>query len=150
TLSIRFGKVQRDTESGRTIILKEPNRFVPQAIEEFSGVRVDLEFNDGSQGKLHIESFTAREFSLEGKLSSPEELSGIDLSAVVEARIDVQNPSFLIEALLERFRSLRFNESHDLKASLPENIEFVFGPPGTGKTTHLAANVLLPLMNGTE
>ena len=27
---------------------------------------------------------------------------------------------------------------------LCENIEFVFGPPGTGKTTHLSQNVILP------
>lgn len=43
-ISIRFGKVERDSHSSRTIILKEPSRFIPQAIEELSGVRVDLDF----------------------------------------------------------------------------------------------------------
>lgn len=150
TLSIRFGKVERDRRSTRTIVLKEPDRFIPQPIEEFSGIRVDLQFGDGTQGKLHVDSFTAREFSLEGKLASSDGLEGIDLSMVVEARIDVQNPSFLLQSLLERFRSFGRDETYDMKAGLPENIEFVFGPPGTGKTTHLAERVLLPLMKDAK
>jgi len=36
TISIRFGKVERDGHSARTVVLKEPSRFVPQSIEELS------------------------------------------------------------------------------------------------------------------
>jgi len=150
TISISFGKVERDSQSSRTIVLKEPNRFIPQSIEEFSGVRVDLDFGNGRTGKLHVESFTAREFSLLGKLASAGEWSGIELGEVLEARIEVQNPSFLLQELLERFRELRLDEKFDMKANLTPDIEFVFGPPGTGKTTHLAEKLLIPMMQGTE
>jgi hypothetical protein len=37
-----------------------------------------------------------------------------------------------------------------MKAHLTPNIEFVFGPPGTGKTTYLAEKVLIPLMQGAD
>lgn len=150
TISISFGKVKRDSQSSRTIVLKEPNRFIPQSIEEFSDVRVDLDFGNGRTEKLHVESFTAREFSLLGKLPSAGDLSGIDLGEVLEARIEVQNPSFLLKELLERFRELRLDEQFDMKANLTPDIEFVFGPPGTGKTTHLAENVLIPMMQATK
>ena len=150
TISIRFGKVEQDRQSPRTIVLKEPSRFIPQSIEEFSGVRVDLDFDNGRTGKLRVESFTAREFSLLGKLESASELNGLALDKVLEARIEVQNPSFLLQELLERFRELNFDEKFDMKAGLTPEIEFVFGPPGTGKTTHLAEKVLISRMNGAE
>ena len=150
TISISFGKVEMDSQSLRTIVLKEPSRFIPQSIEEFSGVPVDLDFGNGRTGKLSVESFTAREFLLLGKLASPDELGGIDLGEVLEARIEVQNPSFLLQELLARFRELGFNEEFDLKANLTPNIEFVFGPPGTGKTTHLAEQILIPMMQKPE
>ena len=37
-----------------------------------------------------------------------------------------------------------------MRDNLPENIEFVFGPPGKGKTTYLATDILIPLMKGEE
>lgn len=150
TISISFGKVERDSQSSRTIVLKQPSRFIPLSIEEFSSVRVDLDFGSGRTGKLRVESFTAKEFSLLGKLESADALSGIDLDAVLEARIEVQNPSFLLKELLERFREFEYEERFDMKAHLTPDIEFVFGPPGTGKTTYLAEKVLIPQMQGTE
>ena len=150
TISISFGRIEKDAVSSKTIILKEPSRFIPQSVEDLSGVRVDLHFDDGRTGKVHVESFTAKEFSLLGKLKSVDELNGMDLGKVVEARIDVQNPSFLLQELLNRFRDLGLDEKFDMKANLTPDIEFVFGPPGTGKTTHLAEKVLIPLMRGTE
>lgn len=150
TLYITFGKIERDATSSRTIVLREPNRFIPQSVEELSGVRVDLQFRDGRSSSFHVDSFTAKEFALHGKLKSADGLDGIDLSAVVEARIDVQNPSFLLQEQLNRFRELGLAEDFDMKANLPREIEFVFGPPGTGKTTHLAEKVLIPLMMGKK
>ncbi len=148
SISISFARIEKDAASSKTIILREPSRFIPQSVEDLSGVRVDLHFDDGRTGKIHVDSFTAKEFSLLGRLKSVDELQGTDLSKVVEARIDVQNPSFLLQELLNRFRDLGFEEHFDMKANLVPHIEFVFGPPGTGKTTHLAEKVLIPLMSG--
>ena len=150
TISISFGKVERDEQSSRTIVLKEPSRFIPQSIEELSGIRLDLDFGNGRTGSLRIESLTAKEFSLLGKLETAGDLSGINLNGVLQARIEVKNPSFLLHELLERLRELNYDERFDMKGRLTPDIEFVFGPPGTGKTTHLAEKVLIPRMIGAE
>jgi hypothetical protein len=107
---------------------------------------VDFELTGGRTGKARVESFTAREFSLHAKLEAPEELNGLALSDVLEARIEIQNPSFLQQELLSRFRELDLEEDFDMRENLTPDIEFVFGPPGTGKTTHLAEKVLIPMM----
>lgn len=146
SILISFGKIERDLTSSRSVILKEPSRPIPNSIEDVSGVRVDFDYGMGHTGKLRIESFTAREFSLLGKLESEDDLEDVSLGDVVEARIEVQNPSFLLRELLERFRELKYDDDFDMKAGLAPQIEFVFGPPGTGKTTYLVGNVLLPLM----
>jgi superfamily I DNA and/or RNA helicase len=41
---------------------------------------------------------------------------------------------------------LPFEDAYNLKQNLTPNIKFVFGPPGTGKTTFLAKDELIPLM----
>jgi hypothetical protein len=151
TLSIGFGKVTRDYSAARTLKLSQPSGYIPQAIEEMSGVPVVLTFADGTTSKLRIEAFTAKEFELYGKLASVDDLNdlarrGLTLESVVDARIDVKSPAFLHEALLDGLRSLRRPDDFCMKAELPKNIEFVFGPPGTGKTTHLAEKVLIPRM----
>jgi hypothetical protein len=55
TISISFGRVERDEKSSRTVVLKEPSRFIPQSIEELSGVRVDLDYGNGRTGKLSLQ-----------------------------------------------------------------------------------------------
>ncbi len=56
----------------------------------------------------------------------------------------------LINRLKEAIHSLKENtdidDNADLRAFLPDNINVVFGPPGTGKTTYIAQNVADAMM----
>ena len=76
------------------------------------------------------------------------------LSLVTEARIEAKNPVFLIEELRKAFIKLGdengYDDDFNMQDNLCENIEFVFGPPGTGKTTYLARDVILPMMREAE
>ena len=83
-------------------------------------------------------------------MKNSEDIDGIDLNSVIFATIDAKSPVFLLEELRKQFAELEFDEDFNMQDNLCENIEFVFGPPGTGKTTHLAKNVLLPIMKNSR
>ncbi|MBQ6656689.1 MAG: DNA2/NAM7 family helicase [Ottowia sp.] len=146
-ISISFAKVEREPEAQRTLVLTHPNRYIPPAVEELDYFPLVLYMADGEEKKLIVEAASAKSSDkLHVKLKSASDIGKTDFSSVQEATISVKSPAFLIKALREQFEALELEDDFDMRASLCENIEFVFGPPGTGKTTHLARNVLLPLM----
>jgi hypothetical protein len=146
-ISIGFGRVSLETGTVRTLRLEHPSRYIPPAIEELTGFRLDLDVK-GTKRSVTVESVSVKGYTLRAKLKSPDEIAGVNLADVAEARIDVQSPAFLLRALQERFARLPFKDTDNLRDQLPPNIAFVFGPPGTGKTTNLAKNVLMPAMRG--
>lgn len=144
-VSISFARVERQPGTHRTLILKQPNRYIPQFMEDLADIPLVLRF--GEQTKtLAIEVANVKSYTLRVKLKSHVDIEDLDLSKVTEARIDARSPVFLLEELRKQFDELGYDADFNMQEKLCENIEFVFGPPGTGKTTHLAKNVLMPLM----
>lgn len=144
-VSISFARVEHEPGTHRTLILKQPNRYIPQFMEELADIPLVLRF--GEQTKtLAIEVANVKSYTLRVKLKSHVDIEDLDLSKVTEARIDARSPVFLLEELRKQFDGLYYDADFNMQENLCENIEFVFGPPGTGKTTHLAKNVLVPLM----
>ncbi len=147
-VSIRFEKVEPVQGSARHLVLKQPNRYIPQFMEDLFDVPLVLHIGD-ERKTVAIEVISKKSYTLEVKLKSGTEIEGIDLDTVDYVSIDAQSPSFLLQSLKSAFAALDYADEFNMKENLCENIEFVFGPPGTGKTTHLAGNVLLPLMRGS-
>lgn len=147
-ISISFGWVGREQDTERTLVLKHPNRYIPQSLEDLADIPLTL-YTGIDKHTLVIEVVNVKSYSLRAKLKSKQNLEGIDFSCITEARIDVMNPTFLLEELKKQFSALPFQPDYDLQQNLCENIEFIFGPPGTGKTTYLAKDVLIPLMETT-
>ena len=144
-VSISFGKVVPEGASTRTLILKQPSSYIPRFMEELADIPLILVFENETK-KLPIEVISIRSFTLRVKLKPNADMSGIDFNAVKEARITAQNPVFLLEELKNQFAKLELDDDYDMHENLCSNIDFVFGPPGTGKTTYLANEIIIPMM----
>lgn len=144
-VSISFSKVEREQGASRTLVLKFPNRPIPQFIEDLENIPLILHFGEKTKS-LSIEVASIKSYSLRVKLHKTNEVEDIDFSSVQHASISAKSPVFLLETLRSQFNELNFAPDYNLRENLCKNIEFIFGPPGTGKTTHLARNVLLKLM----
>lgn len=152
-VSIGFARVEREPGTQRTLVLKQPSRYIPQFMEDLADIPLVLHFGDQTK-TLAIEVANVKSYTLRVKLKSHVDISGIDFSKVTEARIDAKSPVFLLEELRKQINALGeengYEDTFNMQENLCDNIEFVFGPPGTGKTTHLARNVIVTLMRGAE
>ena len=144
-ISISFSLVEREPETERTLILKHPNRYIPQFMEDLSDIPLELHIGKETH-TVAIEVVNIRSYSLRVKLRANAEIDGIDLSKVTEARIKAKDPSFLLEKLRDGFAELVYDDKFNMQQNLCKNIEFIFGPPGTGKTTHLVQKIVVPLI----
>lgn len=145
-ISISFSLVEREKGTERTLILKHPSRYIPQFMEDLSDI--PLELHIGKEVHMTaIEVVNIRSYSLRVKLRANADIDGIDLSKVTEAKIEAKNPSFLLKKLNDCFLEFTYDDKFNMQQNLCKNIEFIFGPPGTGKTTHLVKKVILPLID---
>lgn len=153
-ISISFSKVEREVGTSKTLILKHPSRYIPQSMEDLADIPLELHFANQPMVKVAVEVVNVKSYTLRAKLRTNAQIENVDLSLVTEARIEAKNPVFLIEELRKAFIRLgeenKYDDGFNMKDNLCKNIEFVFGPPGTGKTTYLAQNVILPMMSNAE
>jgi len=140
-MRLKFSKVEPNSK--RILILKNPTRYIPSTLEDIADLSLQLDFGTKTKN-LMIDIISVKESSLGARLKLPAE--GIDFKKVQSAIIEIKNPSFLLEHLKMLFRQLPCADQDNLQTKLTQQIEFIFGPPGTGKTTYLAKKKILPLM----
>lgn len=144
-VSISFARVEREEGTSRTLVLKHPNRYIPQFLEDLADIPLVLHMGNRKR-TVAIEVANIKSYTLRVKLKNGADIDGVNLDAVTTATIDAKSPTFLLEELRKRYAELELPDDFNMQNNLCENIEFIFGPPGTGKTTHLARNILIPMM----
>ncbi len=148
-VSISFANVEFDPGTRRTLILRKPNKPIPQYIEDLTDIPLTLDYG-GETKSLAIEVASVKGFTLRVKLKPHVNVSSVDFSGVRESRIVAQKPTFLLEELRKSLEKLNFKLDYDMQANLCKNIQFVFGAPGTGKTTYLSSNHIIPVMSWSD
>ena len=142
-IKIVFGKFSKGHGSNQFYILSNPSRSIPMWIEDVEILDVKLFFsneeNDNLSVKFDVASVKDFELCLKAKKDFGSELERIDCSKCTKAVIEINNPGELLSSLKSAFTSLKYKGDFNFKTELANrNITFVFGPPGTGKTTRLA------------
>lgn len=146
-ITICFTKIDREPGTEKTFVLKRPSRNLPQWLEDLTGIPLDIVVGNRTLSPSPvIEVMSVQSFNLRVKLKTAKALEGVNLDDVVEVRFAAKNPDFILAALRQGLQALPFEDSKNLKTDITENIEFIFGPPGTGKTTFLSEKRILTLM----
>lgn len=145
SVTLSFSKVEKEVGSDRIYVLKNPSSIIPLEVEQIGGLIVEFSFfHDLDNVKFGFEVASVKDFTLrlKAKMVDAEHLQKIDWNICSKATIQINNSVALIEKLSDAYKELEIEPGTNLKDNLGDNISFVFGPPGTGKTTHLAKKII--------
>ena len=148
--SVSFAKMEREEGTENMFMLSATSNEIPQWFEEEVNQRLTIRIPGRQDIETVIESMSVLSFRLRAKVRILPGMENIDYSMVTEAKTVATKPSFLLDELRKGYESLDLADDYNLKANLPEQMRFIFGPPGTGKTTHLARKELIPLAKSDE
>ncbi len=138
---LSFGAVEK--ENDYALILRLPAQTIPNLIED--SPNLSLQLGVGQQRlQWGVHSLYVKGLTVHVQLKSA--VPAVDLSKVQRVVLTTHNPVLILEALARAFDALSLPDEYLLPAHLPKSLDFVIGPPGTGKTTYLVQEKIQPLL----
>lgn len=148
TIKINFERF--DQESENVYVLSNPSRNIPIWLEEKGGIIVTFNFLNKDEISITFEVANVKDFTLRLKAKATDAtlLKSISCSKLTKATIEINSPIEIIGKLKTAFEALPYSDEFNFKNGLNNNLSFVFGPPGTGKTTRLAEIISNKIKDG--
>lgn len=142
-LEISFSNIEPESDSNRIYVLSNPSRNIPMWIEEQSDIQICYQFFNKEEIKFRIDVANVRDYILRIKVkeSDIETMSSLDWKKCTKATISISKCMDLVGNLKKVFAELPYDPDDDLRDELDYNLKFIFGPPGTGKTTTIAKKI---------
>ena len=145
-LKIYFSSMEKELGSDRLVILKNPNRPIPLSIENQDIIDIAILYSNGSTDQLTISSASVRDFSVRLKVNLDQEKKVNDIfqsgKKIIQVALTVSSQVKILDKLRAAFKGLKLDPEFSLRTNLhSENLKFIFGPPGTGKTTYLSKEI---------
>ena len=140
-IEINFSRVEKDPYSEHGVLLKNPSRHIPIAIEEMNNIAVTFRLPEDTHQTIVFEVASVQDYVLRLKCKN-EDTETIDTlmslaHKIYRAELKTDTPVQLIAKLQEAFFDLQLPDEYSMLENINPTIKFIFGPPGTGKTTHL-------------
>lgn len=150
---IIFGRME-NLKDFQLIRLSDPSRVISPSIEMYSDFKATIHYTDtGGLNKsklVGISGVSKKGSELIVMPAHPDEFRQIYWEGVKEIELKFIRSFDLTGKLTSAFKSLNVPEDYDFKTNLPENLSFIFGPPGTGKTTEISRMILEKMRSAKE
>ena len=137
---VYFKKIERYSDN--LVVLTYPSFPVPFYVEDLTGLPLTVYTKEG-QIDLTVDVIHVKDDKLVVKVLNKDAIPS-KFDNIIEAKLSVKDLNFLLEKLKESFETdLKYNDTDCLLCELfDKDAAFIFGPPGTGKTTELAKLII--------
>ncbi len=147
SIKIMFEHIREDKEHVNRIVLSGASRSIPNMLEDIDGIPVTFFFRNGEKQTIVFDNASVKEDALiiRGNASLEQIIQSVikNLALIQRATIDVDKPIELIKRWKSLITELPFKtDEESVKNNLRNDLKFIFGPPGTGKTTTLARRII--------
>ncbi|NTS42995.1 AAA family ATPase [Flavisolibacter sp. BT320] len=150
---IVFSDIKYDPADLRVITLTDPSKVISPSIDLFTDFFASFTYlEDGikKNKRIKISGVSKKGSELNVIATNHTELESINLSYIKEVELTFTRSLDLLKKLKNAFEALNVPEIFNFKDELSENIQFIFGPPGTGKTTEISRRVVEKIRTGEK
>lgn len=129
------------------VFLDLPNKYIPNSIEQYENLKL-IFYTESEILTISVQSLSVNKYSVRAKLWNEKDMNLIKRQSLFEKVVlKIESVDFLWKTLLDQLIELEFKDSSNLRELIKShNISFIFGPPGTGKTTTVVNDHIIPAL----